>query len=193
MEAPSSLEEKLPLSPKASETETFPSSIPYGTIAQTHAKYSFQSCFTQKYGLPIIRHATVSDIDTEENKHPKPQRRSWRSTIHRAITDWWLCEVVLWMISSICLLLIVIILGIHDNQALPAQSSQYISLNTTVAILSTLSRYSLSVPIESCLGQQKWNWFQSGGPRKLIDIERFDKASRGPWGSMFFLIKMGFR
>jgi hypothetical protein len=201
MEFPSSLEEKLPLSPKAPETATFPAATPYGTIrikaglpqSQNTSETSFQTCFAQKYCTPIIAHAAITDFDTEDICHDKARTRTWRNSIHHAITDWWLCEIILWLISSICLLLIVIILGVHDNQALPVQPGRSISLNTSVAILSTLSRYALSVPIESCLGQLKWNWFQSNKPRKLIDIERFDKASRGPWGSVFFLIKMGFR
>ncbi|KAI0817888.1 hypothetical protein GGR55DRAFT_622433 [Xylaria sp. FL0064] len=42
------------------------------------------------------------------------------------------------------------------------------------------------LPPSECISQLKWQWF-SQQPRRLIDIEHFDAASRGPWGSLRFL------
>ena len=35
------------------------------------------------------------------------------------------------------------------------------------------------------LGQLKWAWFKSS--KSLVDFSVFDKASRGPWGSVLLL------
>lgn len=58
-----------------------------------------------------------------------------------------------------------------------------ISLNTLVAVLSTLSRTALLVPVASCISQLKWIHLVSS-PRPLHDVQVFDDASRGPWGSL---------
>jgi chorismate mutase len=42
----------------------------------------------------------------------------------------------------------------------------------------------------ACLSQLKWTHFQSK-PRKLKDLETFDDASRGPWGSIRLLFARG--
>jgi hypothetical protein len=42
----------------------------------------------------------------------------------------------------------------------------------------------------ACLSQLKWTHFQSA-PRKLKDLETFDDASRGPWGSLRLLFARG--
>lgn len=39
--------------------------------------------------------------------------------------------------------------------------------------------------INSGISQFKWLWFTR--PRELADIERFDRASRGAWGSFLLL------
>ncbi|KAF2226859.1 hypothetical protein BDZ85DRAFT_278776 [Elsinoe ampelina] len=57
-------------------------------------------------------------------------------------------------------------------------------------------RIALMVPIGAAIGQQKWLWFRRGGPgrgrtkRPMIDLERIDRASRGPWGSLLLLFKL---
>ena len=42
----------------------------------------------------------------------------------------------------------------------------------------------------ACLSQLKWTHFESK-PRKLRDLETFDDASRGPWGSLRLLFARG--
>ncbi|KAM0814578.1 hypothetical protein AB5N19_00368 [Seiridium cardinale] len=61
-----------------------------------------------------------------------------------------------------------------------------LSLNTLVSILGVIARTTLAFAIGSCIGQQKWNWFR-GRQDQLVAFEKFDEASRGPWGSVKLL------
>jgi hypothetical protein len=69
----------------------------------------------------------------------------------------------------------------YDNQPLPSWPSQ-ITLNTVVALLSTISRAALLEPVIQSVSQYKWIWFQKKRPLK--DYAAWDEASRGPLGSL---------
>jgi hypothetical protein len=57
-----------------------------------------------------------------------------------------------------------------------------LTLNTIIAVLGTLARTTLAFALSSCVGQQKWTWLRRQTDR-LVAFERFDEASRGPWGA----------
>ena len=65
------------------------------------------------------------------------------------------------------------------------------TLNTIVAALGTVARTTLAFAISACIGQQKWNWFRRKSDR-LVAFERFDEASRGPYGGakLFFWLRL---
>ncbi|KAI1193690.1 hypothetical protein F5X97DRAFT_338685 [Nemania serpens] len=72
------------------------------------------------------------------------------------------------------------------------------SINGLVALLSTMMKSALLVPITSAIGQEKWAWFSSptinsqklSKPGKpLRDLQCLDDASRGPWGSFIWLTR----
>ncbi|XXG94969.1 hypothetical protein Hte_001228 [Hypoxylon texense] len=78
-----------------------------------------------------------------------------------------------------------------DN--LPLQSWWLpIEPNSLVAALTTIAKASMMVPTASCIGQLKWRHFMTQ-PRRLIDLQLFDDASRGPWGSAVLLWSLCFR
>jgi hypothetical protein len=57
--------------------------------------------------------------------------------------------------------------------------------NTVVSALSTLAKSSMLMAVGQGLGQLKWQYFQR--PRRLMDFEVFEGASRGPWGALELL------
>ncbi|PYH92403.1 hypothetical protein BO71DRAFT_420837 [Aspergillus ellipticus CBS 707.79] len=65
----------------------------------------------------------------------------------------------------------------------PQPSWQYVSLNSIISWLSTLSKGSLVFAVGEMIGQLKWVWFAQQ-QRPLIHLRSFDSASRGPWGSL---------
>lgn len=61
-----------------------------------------------------------------------------------------------------------------------------ISLNATVSILTTACSAAIMHGVSTSIGQLKWLHFATGH-RKLFNLESFDEASRGPYGSIKFL------
>ena len=60
--------------------------------------------------------------------------------------------------------------------------------NSLIAILTTVAKTSLMVPAASCISQLKWHHYQK--PRRLIELQVFDDASRGPWGSIVLIARL---
>ena len=60
-----------------------------------------------------------------------------------------------------------------------------ITLNTFISLLATLARAALALPIAESISQLKWVWFQRS--HRLLDVQAFDSASRGPLGSLSLL------
>ncbi|RSL45118.1 hypothetical protein CEP54_014409 [Fusarium duplospermum] len=100
---------------------------------------------------------------------------------HSFINSWWLelfalC-VCLGSFSGLLYLLLA-----YDGKPISEWTQFPLSLNALVSILSGISRDYLAFVISMCLSQAKWNW-ATRYVEPLVDFERFDAASRGPWGS----------
>lgn len=61
--------------------------------------------------------------------------------------------------------------------------------NSLVAIFSTVAKSALLVSIGECTSQLKWMHFDDLRPKALSQIQVFDDASRGPWGSLVLFWK----
>lgn len=96
----------------------------------------------------------------------------------------WLYEVISWSISALSMAAIVGILVFCNSKALTESSS----LLTTISVLSKIASAALILPTSEALGQLKWNWFHGNKSKEIWDFEIFDKASRGPWGSLMLLL-----
>ncbi|KAI0446161.1 hypothetical protein F4803DRAFT_559555 [Xylaria telfairii] len=101
---------------------------------------------------------------------------------------WWWWEI---MAVAICIAaaagLVALLKSIDDTPL--RQWNLPIQPNTAIASLTTVNKVALLVPAASCISQLKWRHFTSS-PRKLTDLQLFDGASRGPWGSLIFLIQV---
>jgi len=74
----------------------------------------------------------------------------------------------------------------YNGRALPDWPHD-ITLNALIALLATFANATMSVCLSSGLSQAKWIRFkQSALP--LSDMEAFDEASRGSWGSLKLLV-----
>ncbi|KAI0192818.1 hypothetical protein F4808DRAFT_442603 [Astrocystis sublimbata] len=101
---------------------------------------------------------------------------------------WWWWEISALVLSIASTAGLIALLKTTDNTplrkwGLPVQP------NSVIAALTTISKAALLVPAASCLSQLKWRYFGSK-PRKLSDLQLFDGASRGPWGSLLFLFQV---
>jgi hypothetical protein len=104
--------------------------------------------------------------------------------------DYWHWEWVAIVVSFLAIAATSVVLVIFDGKPIPAWSwtSTGISVNAILSLLSTLSRASLLIPIDECMGQLMWLWFASR-ERRLADLELFNQASRGPLGAAKLLWK----
>ncbi|ESZ89489.1 hypothetical protein SBOR_10126 [Sclerotinia borealis F-4128] len=83
-----------------------------------------------------------------------------------------------------CPIIIITTLYPYAEQPLPQWPFQ-ISINTLLSIYSLVFKTCLTFVIASCIGQLQWSWFSSHRP--LYDLVRYDRATRGPWGSVQLL------
>ncbi|KAJ5446849.1 hypothetical protein N7445_001670 [Penicillium cf. griseofulvum] len=97
----------------------------------------------------------------------------------------WLLESVSSILAMGLLIAIAVIFWYMDNKPLSAWRAS-VSLNATVSILTTACTTALMHGVSTFIGQSKWLHFKNG-PRKLEDLETFDGASRGVWGSILLL------
>lgn len=63
-----------------------------------------------------------------------------------------------------------------------------LSLNTYVAIFTTIAKGCFVYIVLECMGQLKWVWFAQRDAQPLVDFEKFDDASRGALWSEIKLI-----
>ncbi|KAK8927132.1 hypothetical protein H634G_01905 [Metarhizium anisopliae BRIP 53293] len=97
----------------------------------------------------------------------------------------WLLEMLSTIGSLVCLAAIITIFWNMDNKPLSAWNS-IVSLNAAISILTTAHGAALMHGVGNFIGQIKWLHFKEGVD-KLENLQKFDEASRGPWGSFMFL------
>ncbi|CAG8948572.1 unnamed protein product [Penicillium salamii] len=114
---------------------------------------------------------------------PKPKNWSWRSLC----LDTWIPEIVATLFSIACFIGICGILLAYNQKSRP-ELHYGLSLNAITSVLATGCRSSLIFVIGEAMGQLKWTWFYAT-PKRLIDIQTLDSASRGPLGSITTLFK----
>ncbi|KAI1139212.1 hypothetical protein F5Y05DRAFT_341383 [Hypoxylon sp. FL0543] len=101
-------------------------------------------------------------------------------------SGWWLFEIIAWVVSAAALAAIIIILAVTDEKPLP-QWPMSITLNSVISCMSTLMKAALIIPVAESISQLKWVWFKKA--ESLEDIQTFDEASRGTWGSLKLLFR----
>lgn len=134
--------------------------------------------------------------DVSESGDPPFPPRKRRSTLNA-----WSWEIVLLIFAAGLLASVFVALGQQDGKpsqgwALPKNFESLnlalprnLSLNTLVAILSTFLRASMVATAASIISQGKWVWYwdKTVPARPLRNLQHFEDASRGIWGSIKLL------
>lgn len=102
----------------------------------------------------------------------------------RFLFRYWILEFSTWVLATVALIAIVCLLARFDDKPIGEWHSA-ISINTFVSILAQAAVSALLLPISTSISQTKWIWLKDQG--RLVDLESFDLASRGPEGSVRFL------
>jgi len=103
----------------------------------------------------------------------------------------WIFEIFALIASIASIAAIVIILIGQNNKPITAWTFIF-TLNTWVAALGTVARTTLAFAMSACVGQQKWSWLRRRSD-SVKAFERFDEASRGPWGGSRLFVWLRFR
>ncbi|KAF4442455.1 hypothetical protein F53441_11741 [Fusarium austroafricanum] len=131
---------------------------------------------TENTGLLIreIRH---------DDKHDLPKKQS------RNIFLAWSLELALLLVATGLLGSILAVLGAYNTNEMPDWNGGTgigITLNALIAIIATIYRTILAFVALEVLAQLKWDWITTTF-RPVGDMQRFDDASRGAWGSLMLL------
>jgi hypothetical protein len=169
------------------------------STASSHSAFSFTT--------PQIAHDTPASKEAHTETHSlrsdssktqtQKQRkeffmspsRTWNLYRHNPWYLSWQQETWAMGFSICCLVATCIIMAWIDGRRLSIWHWA-IQPNAVVSLLLVSSKAALMLSTAACLSQLKWTHFQSK-PRKLKDLETFDDASRGPWGSLRLLFARG--
>ena len=143
-----------------------------------------------------------SDYEQVDTSHPSEafrqplSRRVVHGPLKRIWSYAWLIEISSFFLATLALAAIFITLAVHSGRPMP-QWPKVISINSLIAIFTAVLKAALMMPVaegivfglvshtlltpRTGIGQLKWHWFHQ--PRSLVDLDRIDAASRGPWGS----------
>jgi succinate dehydrogenase hydrophobic anchor subunit len=112
-----------------------------------------------------------------------------KNVCHRTLpTNGWGLEFLSSLTSVVLFIGLIVMFRIMDGK----QYSEWtfsISLNAVTAILSTCCSAAMMHNVSAFIGQQKWIHLKKS-PRTVYDIETFDEASRGPYGSILLLLRI---
>lgn len=127
-----------------------------------------------------------SKIATSIDPSSRPPSTSAKifSAWQNLANKYWLYELSSSFISVLALAALFAVLGSFNGHARPKWPA-YVSINTIVAINTAILKASMMLSITEGISELKWQWFTK--PQPLIDVNAFDSASRGPWGSFLFL------
>ncbi|KAF1848787.1 uncharacterized protein K460DRAFT_275609 [Cucurbitaria berberidis CBS 394.84] len=110
--------------------------------------------------------------------------------VHLWVPLWrksWTAETCSCIFAFLSLLGLIATLLAHQDKPLP-KWPQLVSINSIVSLFSLLMRAGVGMALAEGISQSKWQWFRKA--RRLNDMERFDSASRGAWGSIMLLINL---
>lgn len=152
--------------------------------------------------LPAQRRSKAVS-DATGNSHPlkttetrnvangdRPGSTEWVSRLSRRArwSSLWLYEIGAILLSLVFMSAIIVVPENIDGKPMSSWNMP-LSPNTLIAIFSTLSKSAILLVISGCLGQLKWVYFEQRGQR-LMDLQVFDDASKGPLESLWLLIRI---
>ncbi|KAK8008230.1 hypothetical protein PG991_010781 [Apiospora marii] len=132
---------------------------------------------------PSNTHANA--IHSNGAQHGQPPQNGSKANAPQARSMWWWAEILSMLLSIVCMGLILGILAKIQNQPTRSWDLNF-TPNALIAVCTTVGKMALMIPVVSCIGQMKWSHFIQS-PHPLEHLQRFDDASRGPWGSFRLL------
>ena len=139
-----------------------------------------------EYELSLSAHENAAAIPESNRTMRKDVRKTARRCPQSVINMTWLPEITIFFLAVFALVAIIVLLAARKDKTLPDWPS-LLNINSLVAIFSSVLKAALLFSIAECIGELKWIWFAN--PRSVRDFDRFDSATRGPWGALKLLFK----
>ena len=138
-------------------------------------------------GATVSSHSNVElgnlKSGTQQDRHLSDSPSNARKPTIGVFHDWW-AETLCCLIIIAAMAAIIAIVYPHQNLPLP-EWPYNISINSLLAIIVVAMKAAMLLITAEGLSQLKWAWFKRRRP--LQDLTRYDRASRGPWGSLLLL------
>jgi hypothetical protein len=98
--------------------------------------------------MPVVpeKSVTTSQDSAALETAGSPTRRNFFSRILCLMADLWVWEILSCVLATICLVIIVATLAVHQGRPLP-QWPDYISINSLIAIMTAIMKASLMLPV----------------------------------------------
>ncbi|PYH95611.1 hypothetical protein BO71DRAFT_408397 [Aspergillus ellipticus CBS 707.79] len=145
------------------------------SIHSLHNRAQYEA-LDQCQGQPVAEPKPKAGADS---KAKVPKKSGWVE-----IQEWHVLEILGMLLAAGALIATVIILRSYDQKPQPVW--HYMSLNSLISWLSTISKACILFSVSEALGQLKWVWFAQAR-RPLPNLEAFDSASRGLYGSALLI------
>lgn len=132
--------------------------------------------------------ALAADAESTQSNRPSTTKKTAWEKSREMIPSGeyhWALEIGAIIISISSLVAILVLLPTFENRPL-ASWPLPVSLNAIISVLGATSGASLAFDISACISQGKWNWFRQRNDNIMV-FDRFEEASRGPWGTLRLL------
>ncbi|EON63148.1 hypothetical protein W97_02375 [Coniosporium apollinis CBS 100218] len=146
----------------------------------------------EDYKQVVQKEALAALISSERREsspspgHTSSQKRVWQAlqqfSNHLYQKDWF-WEFLSCIVVVVSFGVITTILACYQDRPQSDWAPQHyrVSINAVVAVLTTIVKGASMVVVAEAISQLKWLWFEKS--HQLQDFDRFDRASRGPWGA----------
>jgi hypothetical protein len=147
-----------------------------------------QSARLQEYGHPVK--SDYKPITRYSTRLAPPRTSSPFGRISSRFRGLWLWELIASVFSVACMAAVIGVLLYEQGKPLD-QWEQGLGRNipptAVVSVLGTMGKTSCIVAVAEIISQLKWVHFKTKS-QKLIDLQLFDDASRGPWGAFMLVV-----
>ncbi|KAI0876500.1 hypothetical protein GGS24DRAFT_488558 [Hypoxylon argillaceum] len=148
----------------------------------SRASFIHESPCTSIYSCSLVEQP---DPPVDHRINAPRARLNFTRRVRRAWNHGWVAEIFCCVLAISSLIAIIVTLRLYQDKPLPRWPLG-ITINALIAVLGVVMKAGLAVPLSEGISELKWQWFEKH-PRTLTDMEDFDTASRGAWGSFLFL------
>lgn len=169
------------------ELQLLPSTTPVSAITPTMPQADIPAKFPDQRveGVPLLRTPSALRRDSTSSNSTYSERRGvWNST-KRIWWNTWTPEFLCGALVGFSLIAICALLWETNGKPRPKWAFG-ISVNVLLSLFVVCLKAGIYLPVSEGISELKWQSMRSG-PRRLYEMEQYDSASRGAWGSLRFL------